>query len=171
LSQLQVARFKGIANGADVIQTTPTSPNARADVSCPLRIPTSRKAEAMASEKTGNRVRRFLTDNRRLDYEVLRPLSHILANWELSWDSASGSLAGEEDSYATLLNELIAELESCRPPAIYHDSEDRLGEYVQQRLNWPVRQVGKRWVWEGRGRLEIDDYIVLLEQGGFDDKG
>ena len=56
------------------------------------------------------------------------------------------------------------------PPQRYHDHEDRLGEFVKDRLKWPVRKVGNRWVRDDYGILRGDDYIALLEQGGFDDE-
>ena len=74
------------------------------------------------------------------DHQVVSPLSHILPNWELTWDDVTGKYEEEEDSYAKLLNVLIAELEFTIPPSKYHDSEDRLAEYVKRHLNWKIQK-------------------------------
>jgi hypothetical protein len=95
------------------------------------------------------------------DHQVVRPLSHILPNWELTWDDSAGEYEEEEDSYAKLLNELLVELEPTVPPSKYHDNEDRLAEHVRKHLNWKIRKEGDRWVGE--------DYYLILEQGGFHD--
>lgn len=96
-----------------------------------------------------------------LDAMVLKQLEHIYGNWELTWDYEEDKYLEEDDSYAALLNELIEELGSVSPPEKYHDNEDRLAEYVKNSLNWGIRKVGNRW--------EGDDYISILEQGGFQD--
>jgi hypothetical protein len=103
----------------------------------------------------------FFSDSQWIDYEVLRPLSHIHMNWELRWDAKNQSYVVEEDSFAETLNALIKELEGISPPARYHDNEDRLAEYVRDNLKWPISKVGARWVGA--------DYESILEQGGFDD--
>lgn len=96
-----------------------------------------------------------------LDHMVLRPLSHILPNWELSWDFDKNKFKHEEDSYAEMLNDLIAELDKTSPPSKYHDNEDFLAEYVKENLNWNIEKVGNRWI--------CGDYTSLLEQGGYGD--
>src|ERR1017187_4921821 len=103
----------------------------------------------------------FFARSEWLDHEVLRPLSHIKGNWELTWDMKAQEYVREEDSFAQLLTKVIAELDSTTPPARYHDNEDRLAEYVRDHLKWPLRKEGNRWVGE--------DYCCILEQGGFDD--
>ncbi len=105
-----------------------------------------------------------------VDYQVLRPLSHIRANWEITWDHDTREYRPEDDSFAELLNELVDELDTCDPPSRYHDNEDVLGEYVQRRLNWGVKQFGRSWVGSDGSRLKPNDYIVLLQQGAFDDE-
>ena len=95
------------------------------------------------------------------DHQVVRPLSHILPNWELTWDDTTGKYVEEEDSYAKLLNVLISELDSTIPPSKYHDNEDRLAEYVKKSLNWKIYKKGNRW-------LGMDNFSIL-EQGGFQD--
>ncbi len=103
----------------------------------------------------------FFADSDYLDHMVLRPLSHIRANWELTWDRKTGTYIIEGDSYAGLLNNLLTELDNCSPPSRYHDSEDCLAKYVVERLRWPISKIGNRWVGA--------DYDSILEQGGFDD--
>lgn len=104
-----------------------------------------------------------------LDHEVLRPLSHIRANWEVSWDPVTSRCIPEEDSYAQLLNEVIDELGACVPPLKYHDNEDRLGEHVQRTLNWGIVKKGKRWVGRDGDVLCPGEYVTMLEQGGYKD--
>ena len=101
------------------------------------------------------------SDSDSLDRDVLRPLSHIKGGWELSWDRSTDRYEEEDDSYAKLFNELVAELEAATPPTRYHDNEDRLAEYVRHSLKWPIHKVGTRWVGA--------DYGSIIEQGGFDD--
>lgn len=95
-----------------------------------------------------------------LDYMVLRPLSHIKGNWELTWDPVNNQYMAEEDSYAEQLNQLICEIEQSNPGR-YHDNEDSLAEYVIKSLNWQLKKEGSKWKGE--------DYPVILEQGGFHD--
>jgi hypothetical protein len=63
----------------------------------------------------------FVADNDYLDHMVLRPLSNIRMNWELTWDRKTGTYFVEENSYAGLLNDLFTELENSSPPSRYHD--------------------------------------------------
>ncbi len=103
----------------------------------------------------------FFANSDYFDYLVTRPLSHVYPLWELIWDSDSGCYQPDEDGLAQKVNEIIREVEQLSPPARYHDSEDRLAEFVIERLGWPVRKVGNRWVG--------GDYSVILQQGGFSD--
>jgi hypothetical protein len=103
----------------------------------------------------------FFANSSFLDSEVLRPLSHILPYWELTWDTDTQTYSEEHGSYAAVLNSLILELQTVSPPARYHDNEDRLAEYVIKNLKWPIRKEGKRWVGA--------DYNSIIEQGCFDD--
>ena len=96
-----------------------------------------------------------------MDYEILRPLSHIRPNWELTWDAEKQQYHEEEKSYAKQLNMLIEELHNTSPPSRYHDNEDRLAEYVLDKLRWPIRKERGRWVGA--------DYYSIIEQGGFGD--
>lgn len=117
------------------------------------------------------RIRDFFADSDWVDHEVLRPLSHIRANWELEWDPETKRYKHEDDSYGALLNVLIDELDSCAPPKHYHDNEDCLGEYVKNKLNWGIRKRGIKWVSGDGSVLGPGDYLALLEQGGFGEAG
>ncbi len=96
-----------------------------------------------------------------LDYLVTRPLSHIAGNWELTWDHGSGQYEPEEDSFASLVNQMIDDITVTMPPTRYHDNEDRLAEHVVTHLKWPLHKVGNRW--------EGANYESILEQGSFKD--
>lgn len=103
----------------------------------------------------------FFSRSEAFDYMVLRPLSHIRGNWELTWDDESKQYKEEDGSYAGIVNELLTELGQCRPPDRYHDNEDRLAEYVVKSLGWTIHKVNNRWVGM--------DYSSILEHGGFRD--
>jgi hypothetical protein len=103
----------------------------------------------------------FFADSDYLDHTVLRPLSHIYMNWELTWDRKTRTYRVEDDSFAKLLNDLLTELENCSPPSRYHDNEDCLAKFVIKHLKWPIRKIGNRWVGA--------DYDSILEQGGLHD--
>ena len=118
-----------------------------------------------------NIIRQFFESSDFMEHEVLRPLSHIRANWELQIDPKTGRYLEEEDSFAALFNYLIDELATTQPPLRYHDNEDRLGEHVQVHLNWKIKKAGNSWVNQDGTRLHPSDYLALLEQGGFDNKG
>lgn len=107
----------------------------------------------------------FFANSNLLDVEVLRTLSHIRGNWETTWDSEKYEYMEEPDSFSADLNALIAEIDNACPPTRYHDNEDRLAEYVRDKLKWPIHKVGNRWV----GLPGSDGYKAILEQGGFDD--
>ena len=92
---------------------------------------------------------------------VLRPLSHVAGNWELTWDPHSQQYEEEEGSLAAVLNRTIIDISETAPPTQYHDNEDRLAENVISQLGWQIRKEGARWVGE--------DYDWIIEQGGFDD--
>lgn len=80
----------------------------------------------------------------------------------MSWNVESNTYEEESDSFAGLLNGLITQLALINPPSRYHDSEDRLAEYVQKNLNWGIHKVGARWVGA--------DYNSILRRGSFDDE-
>lgn len=111
----------------------------------------------------------FFINSELLDYEVLRPLSHIKPYWETTWNPKTQEYEKEEGSYAGLLNQLIEEIRNTIPPARYHDNEDRLAQYVVQHLKWPLCKKGMRWVSLKGPPMGIDDYGVILQQGGFHD--
>ena len=96
-----------------------------------------------------------------LNYLVLRPLSHIRGNWELTYDIDNDSYEEEEDSFARELNSLINELGNTEIPRRYHDNEDKLAQYVKETFNKEIKKVGNMWVGA--------DYRIILQDGGFDD--
>ncbi len=52
-------------------------------------------------------IRDFFAQSDAADYLVVRPLSHIRANWELRWDTTANGWAPEEGSYAQAFNVLV----------------------------------------------------------------
>jgi hypothetical protein len=96
-----------------------------------------------------------------LDMFVLKPLSHIRGNWDLSWDDKTKRYIVEEDSFGFEINNLITELEKTKPPKNYHENEDLLAEYVAERFNWGIQKIKNRWT--------NAEYKIILEQGGFGD--
>lgn len=121
-------------------------------------------AVAVAVNKWGGLmepIRRFFVESEFLDRLVLRQLSHVRANWELTVDINSSRFLEEDDSYAFEMNQLIDELVNVVPPSRYHDNEDRLAEFCRDKLQWNVQKVGGRWYGE--------EYACILEQGGFHD--
>lgn len=107
------------------------------------------------------RIRDFFAWSDLFDYMVTRKLSHIRANWELTWDHDEENYEIEDDSYSGIINELVDELSNLNPPEKYHDNEDRLAEHCKNSLKWNISKVGNRWVGS--------DYSSILEQGGFSD--
>jgi len=103
----------------------------------------------------------FASSDGILDRLVLRPLSHITLNWELTWDDDAQAYIPEEDSFAAILNQTIQDLSKTHPPKRYHDNEDSMAEFVIEHLHWPIRK--ERGFWVGA------DYDSILEQGGFHD--
>lgn len=103
----------------------------------------------------------FFERSELLDYEVLRPLSHIRGNWELSSGTGDFHFEVEDDSFAKELSDLIDELDMTEIPKRYHDNEDQLVEYVRDRFDEEIKKVGSRWV----GR----DYQIILQDAGFFD--
>lgn len=98
-----------------------------------------------------------------LDYDVLRPLSHIRANWELSAGDGAFDFLDEEDSFAKDLSLLIDELEITPTPKRYHDNEDHLAELVKRKTGSDIYKLKSRWVGQ--------DYRIILQDGGlYDDE-
>jgi hypothetical protein len=88
----------------------------------------------------------FFGNSDSLDYMVLRPLDHIRGNWELIWNPESEVYEEGPDSFAGLLNGVIAELAAIESPSRYHDSEDRLAEYVKKNsIGESVRRERDGW--------------------------
>lgn len=106
-------------------------------------------------------VRQFFAWSDLLDHAVLRPLSHVRSNWEITWDHATAQYLPEDDSFASGLNTLIEEIARTDPPARYHDHEDTLAEIVRDRLHWPIHKRRNRWIGA--------DYESVLENGSCGD--
>ncbi len=106
-------------------------------------------------------VEKFFFKSELLDYLVLRPLSHIRGNWDLTYDGTEHFFVPEEDSFAVEINQLLIDLNNVKIPDSYHDNEDCLAQYVKANLNWDIKKDGKQWKGE--------EYKVILEQGGFSD--
>ena len=96
-----------------------------------------------------------------MDHEVLRPMSHIRPNWEITWNHDQRCYELEDDSFAEELNGLIGDLAKTTPAIRYHENEDVLANYVITTMKWPIRKEKGRWVGA--------DYASILEQGGFRD--
>lgn len=93
-----------------------------------------------------------------LDHDVLRPLSHIHMNWELTWDGSK--YEPEEDSYAAHMNALIDLIATTTPPVSYHEHEDIVATYLAKR---------DPSIYKERGRWLGTEYVAILERGGFED--
>ncbi|MBY9026203.1 hypothetical protein K7459_21295 [Pseudomonas fluorescens] len=101
------------------------------------------------------RIKEFFARSEKLDYAVLRPLSHLNSCWELIWDGES--YVDEEGTFSGALIRLIDRMATTSPPKKYHDNEDILAESVIASLGWNIEKVGRRW--------EGADYVSVLEQG------
>jgi hypothetical protein len=106
-------------------------------------------------------VEHFFFKSELLDYLVLRPLSHIKGNWDLTYDGTEHFFTPEENSFAEEINQLLIDLNNSIVPDSYHDNEDCLAEYVKENLNWDIKKNGSQW--------EGAEYKLILEQGGFSD--
>jgi len=125
------------------------------------KFSTDRRLSAEPLCVYGNNVIEFFDQSDFLDYEVLRPLSHIRGNWELSTGTDNFHFEIEEGSFAKELSELIDELDVTEIPSRYHDNEDLLAEYVRDKFNQEITKVGNRWVGS--------DYRITLQDGGIFD--
>lgn len=105
----------------------------------------------------------FFANSALLEYFATKPLSHIRANWELTWNKETKCYEIEEDSYANDLNLLIQEIKNTSIPNAYHVNEDLLAEYVKNKLGWPIYKDGNRWM--------CDDYRAIINQGAFSPNG
>lgn len=114
----------------------------------------------MTDPNTNPKIR-FFAQSSSLDYLILRPLSHITMNWELTWDRSKDNYATEPNSFAASLNKLVEEIAETETPPRYHDHEDRLAEFVRDEFNWPIHKVANRWVGA--------EYDSILENGGHRD--
>ncbi|WP_024617024.1 hypothetical protein [Pseudomonas kilonensis] len=105
------------------------------------------------------RIKDFFAQSEKLDYAVLRPLSHLNLCWELIWDGED--YVDEEGTFSGVLIRLIDRMATVTPPNNYHDNEDILAQSVIASLGWKIEKIGKRW--------EGADYVSILEQGSIGD--
>jgi hypothetical protein len=127
-------------------------------------LPSSRRWERISlkmNDITPRDIQAFFAWSDCLDHDVLRPLTHIKANWEIMWDHDKKCYNPEYDSFAEELNILINDISITTPSSRYHDNEDILANYVKQKLKWPIFKKNGRWAGA--------DYPSILEQGGFYD--
>ena len=108
------------------------------------------------------KISAFFKQSELFDYMVTRPLSHIVPNWELTWNLIENRVESEEDSLAEEVNRLLDEISEVQPPKEYHANEDVLAEYVKSHLNWNIYKKGNRW--------ESSDYEAIINQGSFGDE-
>lgn len=106
-------------------------------------------------------VRRFFAQSELIDHDVLRPLSHIKGNWEVSWDDHMQRYAHEDDNFAKHLNVLIDDIANTAISDRYHDNEDVVANYLAAKPGSRIQKKGGRWIGASYG--------WILEQGGFDD--
>lgn len=106
-------------------------------------------------------VENFFFKSELLDYLVLRPLSHIKGNWDLTYDGTEHFFTPEENSFAKEINQLLIDLNNTIVQDSYHDNEDCIVEYLKKSLNWDIKKNGSQW----KGA----EYKLILEQGGFSD--
>lgn len=106
-------------------------------------------------------VENFFFKSELLDYLVLRPLSHIKGNWDLTYDGTEHFFTSEENSFAEEINQLLTDLNNTIVPDSYHDNEDCIVEYLKKSLSWDIKKNGSQW--------EGAEYKLILEQGGVSD--
>lgn len=102
----------------------------------------------------------------RLDYATLRPLSHVMWNWELvGSESGDPLLQEEEDSYAAHLNVLIDEIAAQSPPSDYHRLENEIAAGYTGVLDGRYFLKGKLWHDKQTGLpIQKDDVGHMMEQ-------
>lgn len=107
-------------------------------------------------------MRDFFENSDFLDIMVLKPLSHIRPDWELSWYGSIDEYKPSVDSFAYELQQLIYEIEACVAPDDYHLHEDIVIKSTPQEFNEEVYKQGRLWIGQS--------YQILLQNGGlFDD--
>jgi hypothetical protein len=115
----------------------------------------------------------FFYRSDRLDYATLRPLSHVMFNWELIGSENGDPLfEEEEDSYAAHLNVLIDEIAATTPPSDYHRYENQIAAEYTDAINGRYFLKGKLWHVKQSGQpIQKDDVGHMMEQAssGSDD--
>ncbi len=101
-----------------------------------------------------------------LDYAALRPLSHVMSNWELV-RSEDGTLLfeEEEDSFAAHLNVLIDQIAATAPPSDYHAFENQIARGYDGAIGGRYFLHGKLWHDSQTGQpIEKDALGHMIEQ-------
>lgn len=106
-------------------------------------------------------VKNFFGWSDLLDHDVVRPLWHIKANWELTWDHSAKQYEPEEDSFAKQLNQMIDDIADTAISSSYHENEDVIANHLASRPGSKIVKKNGRWIGA--------DYGFILEQGAFDD--
>lgn len=108
----------------------------------------------------------FFYKSDQLDYATLRPLSHVMSNWELIGSECGDPLfEEEEDSYAAHLNVLIDEIAATTPPSDYHRFEEQIAAEYTDAINGRYFLRGKLWHDKQTGRpIDKDDVGNMMEQ-------
>jgi hypothetical protein len=100
-----------------------------------------------------------------LDHAVLRPISHVMPNWELIQCQDSEYYEEEADSFAAHLNVLIQEISRSSPPRDYHAYENRLAINYSEVTSGRFYLDGKLWRDRKTGNLVQKDFVGhMIEQ-------
>lgn len=107
----------------------------------------------------------FFENSDILDHAVLRPISHVAPNWELTWDLSSGRYEEEEDSLAAHLNKLIEEISHSLPPQDDHALENQYAINYEGVASGRFHLDGKLWRDRQTGKLVNKDFVGhMIEQ-------
>lgn len=108
----------------------------------------------------------FFYRSDQLDYTTLRPLSHVMCNWELtSSESGDPLFEEEEDSYAAHLNVLIDEIAATSPPSDYHAFENQIAAEHNGAIEGRYFLKGGLWYDNETSQLiQKDDVGHMMEQ-------
>ena len=115
----------------------------------------------------------FFDQSVQLDYAALRPLSHVMSNWELMRSKDGDPLfEEEEDSFAAHLNVLIDQIAATAPPSDYHMFENQIACGYEGAIRGRYSLTGKLWYDSQTGQpIEKDAVGNMMEQAscGSDD--
>jgi hypothetical protein len=107
----------------------------------------------------------FFANSDFLDHVVLRPLSHVAANWELTSIPGPDLYLEEDNSLAGQLNVLIEEISTSNPPRDYHAYENKLAMNYPEVRSGRYYLEGKLWRDIQSGKLVEKDFVGhMIEQ-------